>query len=149
MTSFRSSSKSIRAHNLLRTRCCEFLLQVEPPRLDQQSSLIRLAGAADDPLKADWLSRMNQLYSSSPRIPPGIRNWLQEECELIDVSGPSLLEPVGRARPKPYHSLPFHAISLPDFARAPAPSLHRQTSAWFPGLREHSLPEDLSAMEGI
>jgi hypothetical protein len=45
--------------------------------------------SCDDPLKADWLSKMNQLCSSSPGIAPGIRNWLQEECELIDVSGPS------------------------------------------------------------
>jgi hypothetical protein len=42
---------------------------------------------SNDPIKADWLSKMNQLYSSSPGIPPAIRNWLQEECELIDVSG--------------------------------------------------------------
>jgi len=31
---------------------------------------------------------MSQLYSSTPGIPPLIRNWLQEECELIAVSGP-------------------------------------------------------------
>ncbi|HXO96212.1 MAG TPA: hypothetical protein VN857_06485 [Chthoniobacterales bacterium] len=38
----------------------------------------------------DWLSQMNQLYGSSPGIPPAIRNWLQKECELIDISGPSV-----------------------------------------------------------
>jgi hypothetical protein len=27
---------------------------------------------------------MNQLYSSTPAISPAIRNWLQEECELIE-----------------------------------------------------------------
>jgi len=43
---------------------------------------------SDDPIKADWLSEISQLYSSTPGIPPPIRNWLQEECELIDVSGP-------------------------------------------------------------
>jgi hypothetical protein len=45
---------------------------------------------SNDPIKADWLSQMNQLYGSSPGIPPAIRNWLQEECELIDISGPSV-----------------------------------------------------------
>src|SRR6202047_1139893 len=40
---------------------------------------------SDDPTIADWLSKMNQLYSSTPGISPVIRNWLQEECELIDV----------------------------------------------------------------
>jgi hypothetical protein len=39
----------------------------------------------DDPIIADWLSKMNQLYSSTPGISPAVRNWLQEECELIDV----------------------------------------------------------------
>jgi hypothetical protein len=43
---------------------------------------------SDDPIIADWLSKMNQLYSSTPGIPPVIRNWLQEECELIDVRAP-------------------------------------------------------------
>jgi hypothetical protein len=45
---------------------------------------------SDDPIKADWLSEMNQLYSSTPGIPPGIRNWLQEHCELTGFSGPSV-----------------------------------------------------------
>jgi|ERR1700730_4039708 len=40
---------------------------------------------SDDPTIADWLSKMNQLYSSTPGISPVIRNWLQEECELTDV----------------------------------------------------------------
>jgi len=44
---------------------------------------------SNDPTKADWLSSMNQLDGSSPGIPPAFRNWLQEECELIDISGPS------------------------------------------------------------
>ena len=45
---------------------------------------------SNDPLKADWLSKMNQLSSSGPAISPAIRNWLQEECELIDFSGSSV-----------------------------------------------------------
>ena len=40
---------------------------------------------SDDASIADWLSKMNQLYGSAPGISPAIRNWLQEECELIDV----------------------------------------------------------------
>lgn len=43
---------------------------------------------SDDPLKADWLSKMNQLSSAGPAITPVIRTWLQNECELISVSGP-------------------------------------------------------------
>jgi hypothetical protein len=39
---------------------------------------------SDDPEKADWLTKMNQLSSSSPVIAPGIRIWLQEHCELIE-----------------------------------------------------------------
>jgi hypothetical protein len=45
---------------------------------------------SNDPLKADWLSKMNQLSSSGPAIPPAIRKWLKEECELIDFSGSSV-----------------------------------------------------------
>jgi hypothetical protein len=45
---------------------------------------------SDDPIKADWLSRMNQLYGCGPGIPPGVLNWLRNECELIEVNGPSL-----------------------------------------------------------
>jgi hypothetical protein len=43
---------------------------------------------SDDAIIADWLSKMNQLYSSTPGIAPVVRNWLQEECELIDVRAP-------------------------------------------------------------
>src|SRR4029077_17488067 len=46
---------------------------------------------SDDAIIADWLSKMNQLYSSTPAISPVIRNWLQEECELIEVSPPGSL----------------------------------------------------------
>jgi hypothetical protein len=31
------------------------------------------------------LSKLNQLSSATPVIPPSVLNWLQEECELIDV----------------------------------------------------------------
>jgi hypothetical protein len=41
---------------------------------------------SDDPRKASWLSRMNQLYSLSPAIPPVVRNWLQLECELVEFT---------------------------------------------------------------
>jgi hypothetical protein len=40
--------------------------------------------ASDDPLKADWLSKMNELCSSKPAICPMVRLWLREYCELID-----------------------------------------------------------------
>jgi hypothetical protein len=43
---------------------------------------------SDDFIIADWLSKMNQLYSSTPAISPAIRNWLQEECELIEITPP-------------------------------------------------------------
>jgi hypothetical protein len=43
---------------------------------------------SDDFIIADWLLKMNQLYSSTPAISPAIRNWLQEECELIEVTPP-------------------------------------------------------------
>src|SRR5207245_8466814 len=33
---------------------------------------------SDDAIIADWLSKMNQLYSSTPAISPAIRSWLQE-----------------------------------------------------------------------
>jgi hypothetical protein len=43
---------------------------------------------SDDPIIADWLSKMNQLHGSNSDIPTVIRNWLKEECELIDVRAP-------------------------------------------------------------
>jgi hypothetical protein len=44
---------------------------------------------SDDPGKADWLTKMNQLSSSAPAIAPGIRIWLQQYCELIEFRGPA------------------------------------------------------------
>jgi hypothetical protein len=40
---------------------------------------------SDDPMKTERLSKLNQLSSATPVIPPSVLNWLQEECELIDV----------------------------------------------------------------
>jgi hypothetical protein len=36
-------------------------------------------------MKIERLSKLNQLSSATPVIPPSVLNWLQEECELIDV----------------------------------------------------------------
>ena len=41
---------------------------------------------SDDPMKTERLSKLNQLSSATPVIPPSVLNWLQEECYLIDVS---------------------------------------------------------------
>jgi hypothetical protein len=46
--------------------------------------------SSDDTGKADWLSKMNQLHGSNSDIPTAVRNWLQEECELIDIRGPNV-----------------------------------------------------------
>jgi hypothetical protein len=40
-----------------------------------------------DPEKSDWLLRMSSLCSTAPAIPPLIRMWLEENCELIDLQG--------------------------------------------------------------
>jgi len=40
--------------------------------------------ASDDPLKSEWLIKMNELCSSKPAICPVVRFWLREYCELID-----------------------------------------------------------------
>ena len=58
--------------------------------MGQRSSLIGRTGGRTILLKADWLSKLNQLSSSGPAIAQGVRNWLQEECELIEVSGPKV-----------------------------------------------------------
>ena len=46
--------------------------------------------SSDDPEKADWLSKMNELHGCLPKIPTIIRDWLKQECELIGVRGPSV-----------------------------------------------------------
>jgi hypothetical protein len=53
----------------------------------QDGSMIEFSAVgwrSDDPGKAEWLTKMNQLSSSTPAIAPGIRLWLQEYCELIE-----------------------------------------------------------------
>jgi hypothetical protein len=39
---------------------------------------------SDDPGKAEWLTKMNQLSSSTPAIAPVIQLWLQQYCDLIE-----------------------------------------------------------------
>jgi hypothetical protein len=46
--------------------------------------------SSNDPQKASWLAKMNELCSSPAAISPGIRRWLQEHCELIAFSGPNV-----------------------------------------------------------
>ena len=48
---------------------------------------------SNDPLKTDWLTKMSQLPSSVPSIPPVIRTWIREECELISFGEPEYLRP--------------------------------------------------------
>jgi hypothetical protein len=49
--------------------------------------------SSNDPIKTDWLTKMSQLSSSAPSIPPVIRSWIQEECELIAFGEPEYLKP--------------------------------------------------------
>ena len=45
-----------------------------------------------DTEKNDWLTTMNSLCSTAPAIPPVIKQWLEENCELVDFQGsPDLL----------------------------------------------------------
>jgi hypothetical protein len=39
---------------------------------------------SDDPMKTEWLSKLNQPSSATPVIPPSVLNWLQQECQLIE-----------------------------------------------------------------
>ena len=48
---------------------------------------------SNDPQKAFWLRKMDQLSSSVPSIPPVIRNWLLQECELVAFGEPEYLKP--------------------------------------------------------
>jgi hypothetical protein len=48
---------------------------------------------SDDPLKTDWLTKMSQLSTSAAPIPPVIRNWIREECELVSFGEPEYLRP--------------------------------------------------------
>jgi hypothetical protein len=60
--------------------------------------------ASDDPLKADWLLKMNELCSSKPAICPIVRFWFREYYELIDFQ---CSERIAYNVPRvPAHSLP-------------------------------------------
>jgi hypothetical protein len=39
---------------------------------------------------SDWLAKMNQISSSEPAIAPGVLLWLQQDCELVAFSDPSV-----------------------------------------------------------
>jgi hypothetical protein len=58
----------------------------------KDGSIVEFSAAgwrSDDPEKAEWLIKMNQLTSSTPAIAPGIRIWLQQYCDLIEFRGSS------------------------------------------------------------
>ncbi len=40
---------------------------------------------SSDPEKAAWLNAMSDLTSSEPTVPPLVRIWLVEECQLVEV----------------------------------------------------------------
>jgi hypothetical protein len=60
--------------------------------------------ASNDPLKVDWLLKMNELCSSKPTICPAVRFWLREYCELIDFRCSERMEANGPRVPA--HSSP-------------------------------------------
>src|SRR5260370_41386068 len=60
--------------------------------------------ASDDPLKSEWLIKMNELCSSKPAICPVVRFWLREYCELIDFQCSERTE--ANSPRFPAHSLP-------------------------------------------
>jgi hypothetical protein len=43
---------------------------------------------ADDPQKSAWLIEMSELCGNSPVLAPAIRIWLQENCQLVEFTGP-------------------------------------------------------------
>jgi hypothetical protein len=51
-----------------------------------------------DSEKDDWLNKMSRLCSTAPAIPPVIRMWLEENCELIDFQSPPDLSNNGPSR---------------------------------------------------
>jgi hypothetical protein len=53
-----------------------------------------------DPEKSDWLVKMSELCSAAPVIPPVIRMWLEENCELIGLEGPADLSNNKQPRPQ-------------------------------------------------
>ena len=44
--------------------------------------------SSNDPKKTRWLIRMSQLCSSSPALTPRIKLWLENNCRLVDFTGP-------------------------------------------------------------
>ena len=74
--------------------------------------------ASDDPLKADWLLKMNELCSSKPAICPIVRLWLREYCELIDFQCSERIAPNGPRAPA--HSFPRSLGSTHSGFRADA-----------------------------
>jgi hypothetical protein len=53
-----------------------------------------------DPGKNDWLVKMSKLCSAAPVIPPVIKMWLEEYCELIGLEGPADLFNNKQPRPQ-------------------------------------------------
>lgn len=43
---------------------------------------------SDDAEKSVWLIKMSDLCSSSPVLAPIIKIWLQENCQLVEFTGP-------------------------------------------------------------
>jgi hypothetical protein len=42
---------------------------------------------SDDPTKTEWLNMESQRWGRGPIIPPTIRLWLQQKCELLEFTG--------------------------------------------------------------
>jgi hypothetical protein len=51
---------------------------------------------SDDPEKNDWLIKTSELCSSFPVAAPAIRIWLQENCQLVQFTGPDADRPTVR-----------------------------------------------------
>jgi hypothetical protein len=43
---------------------------------------------SSDPDKTAWLKAMNGLVSSATAMPPGVRVWLEKECQLVEFREP-------------------------------------------------------------
>lgn len=43
---------------------------------------------SSDPDKTAWLKAMNDHVSSAPAIAPGVRVWLEKECQLVEFREP-------------------------------------------------------------
>lgn len=48
---------------------------------------------SSDPRKRRWLLRMSALCSSSPALTPRIKVWLENNCRLIEFTGPEIGSP--------------------------------------------------------